>query len=415
LAREAAVALFFLALAAVVLRPLAHDPGGSTLVGPDPLIDLWTVHWLSGHLLEPASLYEGNIFAPARHSVVYSDLSMGTAVLVAPFRLLVTDPVPLYNLALLVALAFGGWSFCALARELTGSLSAGLLGGTLAAFSSHQMSHVYHLNLLSTGWLALFLLGLERLLTRPTFSTSLLLAVSFALSAQSSGYYAVAAAVLALLFGVLHFRRIVVPRTLAATLGAALLALFLMAPYLRAYAEVRAQDRLRRPIGMSETMAFHPGRDLSSVSYLDHALLGSAGERLFPGFLTLLLVLVALLRRPPRISFPLAAALLLFLLSLGPRLTVGALALPLPYRWLFAVPPLEGMRHPYTFAAVGVFLLAVLAAQGFAALPLARTAWGGPALLLAAVLETLAPPPAVRSLPPGVPPAYTLASSLPPG
>src|SRR5262249_38270745 len=154
-------------LAAVATRPLAWNLGSQTLAGPDPLIDLWTVHWLSGHALSPSTLFGGNIFCPDPHAVVYSDLSLGTAVLVLPLRLFVSDPIPLYNLGVLLALAFAGWSFAALARELTGNPWAGLLAGVLAAFGSHQMSHIYHLNLLTTGWLALLLLALHRLLERP--------------------------------------------------------------------------------------------------------------------------------------------------------------------------------------------------------------------------------------------------------
>jgi hypothetical protein len=413
--RELGVAFFFLALAAVQLRPLLRDPLGSTLVGPDPLIDLWTVQWVSGHLLEPGQLYEGNIFAPSAHAAVYSDLSLGTAVLVAPFRVVPMDPVPLYNLSLLLALAFGGWGFCALSRELTGRASAGLIAGTLASFSSHQMSHIYHLNLLSTGWLALFLLGLHRLLKKPGWSTALLLGVSFTLSAQSTGYYAVAAAILALLFALVHARSLAHRGALLTAAGGALLALLLMAPYLRAFGEVRREEHLRRPLGMSENMAFHPGTDLSSVSYVDRAVLGAAGERLFPGFLTLALAAAALVLRPPRLAFGIGSVLLLFLLSLGPRLAVGSHALPLPYTWLFRIPLLEEMRHPYTFASVGVFLLAVLASQGFAASGLARNPWMGAAVVAASVLETLAPPPATAPLPRGLPPIYGLAFSKPPG
>jgi hypothetical protein len=413
--RELGVALFFLVLAAIALRPLAQDLKGSTLVGPDPLIDLWTVDWLSGHLLTPSVLYEGNIFAPARHAVVYSDLSLGTAVLVAPLRILVHDPIPLYNLSLGLALAFGGWSFCALGRHLTGSIPAGLLAGTLAAFSSHQMNHIYHLNLLSIGWLALFVLALDKLPERPSATTALLLAISFTLTAQSSGYYAVAALVLALLFALLHLRELTTPRTLAVAAGAALLALVLMAPYLRAYREVRSEEHLRRPLGMSETMAFHPSRDLSSVSYVDRAVLGTSGERLFPGFLVLLLSGVAFVRRAPRLLFPLAGTLLMFVLSLGPRLGFARMSLPLPYRLLFAIPAFDGMRHPYTFAAVGVFLLAVVAAQGFACLELSKAWWGGGLVVALGILETLAPPPGVRSFPSGIPPVYELTFALPPG
>ena len=62
---EAAVFLGFLAWAAVATRPLVAHLATGTLVGPDPLAHLWIVHWLSGHALDPAHLFGGNVFHPA--------------------------------------------------------------------------------------------------------------------------------------------------------------------------------------------------------------------------------------------------------------------------------------------------------------------------------------------------------------
>lgn len=414
LGREAGLGLFFLALALVATRPLATDLGGQTLVGPDPLIDLWTVHWLSGHVLSPSEFFEGNLFHPHRHAVLHSDLSMGSVALVLPLRPFVTDAVALYNLALILTLAFGGWAFCLLVRALSGNLWAGLASGTLSAFASHQLFHVYHLNLLGVGWLALLLLALARLHARPGVGPALLAAAAFALTALTSGYYAVAATLLALLFAAFH-REMLSGRRLLTALGAALLALVLMLPYLRAFSELREDSGLRRPPGMSARMAFVPERDLGSRAFVHRAWLGHRGEVLFPGLLVLLLAPCALVRRHPQAGFYLAAALLLLLLSLGPALHVFGLTVPLPYAALFALPGLDAMRHPYTFAAVAGFCLAVLAGLGFSRLALAQKPWAGPLLVGLALLETLGPAVQVRAVAPGVPQAYQLLAQQPPG
>ena len=415
LLRETGAFLFFLGLAALATRPLASDLQGQTLAGPDPLIDLWTVHWLSGHLLSPSLLFEGNIFHPAPHAAVYSDLSLGTAVLLAPLRAFVSDPVPLYNVGVLTALAFGGWAFCRLTRSLTGSLAAGLVSGVLAAFGSHQLYHAYHLNLLTTGWLALLLLGLHGIASGGRPGWAGLAGVSFALAAQSSGYYAVAAALLALAFAVGHWRRFAERRALLAAFGAGALALALTLPYAVAFLEVREREGLKRPPRMSERMAFQPGRDLTSHGYLYRGVLGSEGERLFPGLLAPLLGIVALRRRAPHSGFYAGAAALLVLVSLGPRLELLGVSVPLPYRALFALPPLDTMRHPYTFAAVATFLLSVLAGIGWAAVRVRARPWVGAAVVLAAILETLSPPLAVQPAAPGLPAAYRRLETLPPG
>jgi hypothetical protein len=414
-AREAGVFLLFAAWAAVVTRPLALRMTTHMLPGPDPISHLWMVNWLTGHAFQPGQIFQGNIFHPAPHAALHTDLSMGTAVLVLPFRLLTSEPLVLFNIATLIALAFAGWAFHALVYGLTGHRWAAILGGLLAAFSPEQLSHVYHLNLLSTGWLALFLLGLHRLVERPTAGAASLTGVAFALSAQSSGYYAVASVAIAVVFVAFHARRLAQPRTAGALVAAAALAAVLTLPYLHEFLELRdEQGGLRRPAAMSVNMAFQPARDLRSIGYVYGGLLGRE-EGLFPGLLIPVLAVVALRRGGREAFFYAAAAAALILLSLGPQLSVGALTVPLPYRWLFAVPPFDSMRHPYTLAAVALMLLAVLAGLGWSRLSLASKWWSGPAVLALAMVETLTPPPDLRPVPPGVPPAYERLASMPPG
>jgi hypothetical protein len=166
---------------------------------------------------------------------------------------------------------------------------------------------------------------------------------------------------------------------------------------------------------MSVQMAFQPARDLTSHGYLYSAVLGRSGERLFPGLLCLALGTLAVVRRRAGAGFYAATAGVLIVLSLGPYLDLGAAQVPLPYLALVQVPPFDGMRHPYTFAALAAFLLAVLAAVGWSGLRLAARPWGGPLLVLLAVAETVAPPPVLQPIPSGVPDAYREIAARPPG
>jgi hypothetical protein len=423
--RSAAAFLFFWAYAVIATRPLAFRAATHTLIGPDPLSHLWMVSWLTGHAFDPGRIFHGNIFHPAAHAVLFTDLSMGTAVLVLPLRLFTSEPLVLFNAATILALAFGGWAFHALVHGLTGHRWAGMLAGVLAAFSSHQMSHVYHLNLLSTGWLALFLLGLHRIACprpggvpgadRGSIGAAILAGVSFALTAQSSGYYGVAALVLALVFAGFHWRALVRPRAARLVLGAAVLAVVLTLPYLLAFRALQEEQGIRRPPGMSVKMAFHPSRDLTSWAHVYIGALGGGGEVLFPGLLPLVLGGVAVVRRDRRAWFYAAGAAVLVVLSLGPAVTLGSRTVSMPYQWLFALPPFDSMRHPFTFASVALFLLAVLAGLGWSRLGVASKPWAGPAIVLLAIAETATDAPRLREVPPGLPPAYRALETLPAG
>jgi hypothetical protein len=414
-AREAGIVLLFLALAVLATWPLAADMTGGTLAGQDTMSHLWTVNWVTRHLFEPGQIFGGNILHPAPHAVLRNDLSLGTALLLLPFRAFIDDPVPLYNTGLLLVLAFGGWAVHALARQLTASLSAGLLAGILAAFSSHQLSHVYHMNLLPIGWLALFLLGLHRLVRSPGPASAAIAGVAFSVTAQSSGYYGLAASVLGLIFVGAHWRTWRSKARVNAAAAALLLSTVLIGPYAVAFLQLRTRDQLKRPVEASERFAFNPARDLSSRSYLYRSVLGADGQRLFPGLLALVLAAVGLARRRPGAGFYAAATGLLMLISLGPRLQLGELGVPLPYRLLLAVPPFDAMRHPYTFAAVATLTLSVLAAFGWASLALATRPWAAPVVVLVAIGETLGPAPQLRSVARDVPEVYRALEDLPQG
>jgi hypothetical protein len=405
--REAVLAAFFLGLALVATRPLAKDLVGHTVAGWDPASYLWSLNWSSGHLLPPRDLFGGNIFFPAHYGLLYSDVCLGSAVLVLPLRLVVRDPVLLFNLGMLLVLAFSGWSFHLLARTLSGSTWAGLLTGVLAGFGSGQMNHLYHFNLLGTGWIALSILGLHRLVERPSWGAVVLTGVSFSLSAQSSGYYAVAIVVIGCVFVLTHLEGAFVRSVRGKMLAAGLLAAGLTLPYLLAYLDLGRTTTLTRTAGQSYVMALHLTRDMGSPSYLYRGWFGpDDGAAIFPGFLSLTLAAIVVIRRPKHARFYLTAIGALILASLGPALELGGKWLPLPYDALRRVPPFDSMRHPVTFAAVVDFLVAVLAGVGWVTLPIARRVWAGPLLIALAVGETLSPGLEVAKVPPGIPPAY---------
>jgi hypothetical protein len=158
---ELLAAAFFLGLAVVATRPLAAHLETHVVGAGDPIVDLWTIDWLTEHFFQSGQIFQGNIFHPAPHAVLYSDLSLGAVVLLLPFRHLLADPVPLYNVAVLLTLAFAGWSFHALVHALTANRWAACWRACWPRSGPIQISHRPHINLLVIGWLALFLLGLH--------------------------------------------------------------------------------------------------------------------------------------------------------------------------------------------------------------------------------------------------------------
>lgn len=398
--RQLALFAIFVLAAGVALRPLPFHLADSIPAGSDPPHHLYILNWLLEHGLS-ADRFEGRMFHPAKNAVLRSDLSMGTVVLLAPLAPLIPEPLVRFNLATWLALAFSGWSFAWLARSWTQSTLAGLLAGATAVLGSHQSLHYVHLNLLSVGWLPIFLLSLERARSGGSAAYSILAGVSFALVASSSGYYGVAALTAAAVF----FARTPSTAGLKKCGLAAGLAALVLSPYLIAYAGLHSEESLvrtsRELAKGSWTLA-----DLGSLTLLHRIWNPASGEPLFPGFAVLGLALLALWRGSERERTLGLAALLLFWLGLGEP---GFL-----YRLLASSPPFSSMRHPVTLTAVALMLLCVLAAHGLARIE-KKHRFSAVALLVLALLETLAPAPDFFVVSPGVPPVYEALLKLEPG
>lgn len=398
--RELVLFAFFMMAAGFALRPLPFELSDSIPAGSDPPHHVYILNWLLDHGLS-SDRFEGKMFHPAKNAVLRSDLSMGTVVLMAPLAPLVEEPLVRFNLATWLSLAFSGWAFCLLARSWTQSILAGVFTGLTAVMGSHQSLHYVHLNLLSVGWLPIFLFALDRLLGAGSPRNAALAGLSFALVASSSGYYGVAASVIAVVF----FARRASMSGLKWGALAATVAALLLAPYLIAYAGLHAEESLvrtsRELAKGSWTLA-----DTGSRTLLHRVWNPASGEPLFPGFVVLGLSVFALWRGAKLERTIGLSVLVLFWLGLGEP---GGL-----YRLIGAVPPFSSMRHPETLTAVGVMLLSVLAGFGLSLVERSKRALAGVLLALGAV-ETVAPANEFFKVAPGVPPVYEALLKLPPG
>ncbi|XVV17703.1 hypothetical protein ACQP2X_26640 [Actinoplanes sp. CA-131856] len=157
------VVLGGLALAAALTWPTLRDPR-HTVPGDigDPALFAWQIAW-GGHALlhDPLQLWNSNTFYPDPHSLAFTDTVLGYA----PFGMIgsgMDAAVLRYNIlyVLLHALAFIG------AYALTRQLGAHPLGAAVAgvawAFAPWRLAHAGHLNVISTGGIALSLAMIAR-------------------------------------------------------------------------------------------------------------------------------------------------------------------------------------------------------------------------------------------------------------
>ncbi|MEH1128554.1 hypothetical protein [Micromonospora sp. CPCC 206061] len=150
-------------LAALLTWPTLRHPA-TTIPGDigDPTLQAWQIAW-GGHALltDPLHLWDSNTFYPEPYSYVYSDTLLGYAP-AGWFGSGVEAAIVRYNImyVLLYALAFIG--AYALVRQLGAGRLAATVAGLAWGFSPWRLAHGGHMNILSTGGIALSLAMLAR-------------------------------------------------------------------------------------------------------------------------------------------------------------------------------------------------------------------------------------------------------------
>lgn len=372
----------FTALTIASTYPLAFEPG--SLIGHhgDAYFSVWRLAWMAHQLrTDPLRLFDANIFHPEPTTLAYSDAMLLPGTVLAPLAWLGVEPVVVYSLTLLAAFVASALAAYLLVRRLTGSTAAGLLAGTIFAFSPHRFDHFDHLELQFAFWIPLAALAWHRAVTsgRPRhFVIVGLCATGQILSSIYHGVFLLTwLAVISAAWFVKRPRRAIKPGALMLAPPVLALALYSV-PYL----EVRDRVGERRAddvASFSARPADFVSAPASSVLYGWTSRVGAHERYLFPGLVALGLLVVGLW--PP---FDRTRLVHLVGLLLALDLTFGFHGLL--YRFLYEwVLPFRGLRVPARADILVLLGTAVFAGYGLARL-LARLERPIAAPLLAAAV-----------------------------
>jgi hypothetical protein len=396
--RAAAVTLLFVALTALLAFPLSVEPGRRALpLSADTRLFLWTLSW-DVHALthRPLRLFDANIFHPERRTLAYSEHLVGSALIGAPFLLATGNPVLALNVVVLLSCVLCGLGTFVLARRLGIPAEGALAAGVIFAFAPPRFTRLAQVHLATVQWIP-FCLAFAHAYLQHRRRRDLLAAIGFfTLQALTSGHGGLFLLLALSALGLYVIARRMLPpvRVLARDVGVAgALLLALNLPFLIPYLQVQRELGLRRTIGAVYDWTPNAASFLASPTHLDQALLrlvpplerAAAGAKayMFPGWLTLLLVLAAgrSLAGAGLGFYALLAALSVWL-SLGPPFGLYTLL----YRLL---PGFDLVRVPSRFAILTLLAVAVLAGAGAARLvqrvrPEARAAAAAAIVLLLA-------------------------------
>jgi hypothetical protein len=367
----------FVALAVVHTWPLASAPGRlSRNDVADTVLHEWILAWVAHQLvINPFHLFDANIFYPERYTLAYSDHLIVQSLMGAPLTWAGFSPVFVHNVVLIAGYALSGWTTAYLLTRWTGSRAAGILSGSLVAFSAFTLTRLPQIQDLHFEFFPLVLLALDRLLAYSRVRDALALAGWYVLQSLTGTYLMVFTAISIVAATLARPREwlgsrfaAVAPRALLA----AAIAIAVLTPFLLPYLVVSREAGLNR--SLEETARYSAElTDYFAAAGRFHFETWSRrfwqGDGLFPGLTGLLLAAVALAFGPGirdrRIRMVLVMGIMTFALSFGP-------AFP-PYRWLYTVfPLLTGIRGAVRLGQIVIAAVGILAGFGLAAI-LART------------------------------------------
>ena len=175
-------------------RGISHDVAWDL---GDPVLVIWVLAWncsqllaiLSGDVSRAATYFDANIFAPATHTLVYSEHFIGQALQVLPVYALTGNAVLCYNLLYLSTFVLSGVGAFLFVRELTGSRVAGFTAGLLFAFAPYRFPQSSHLQVLSSQWMPLALYGFRRYFDTGRRGPLAWAAAALVMQNLSCGYY----------------------------------------------------------------------------------------------------------------------------------------------------------------------------------------------------------------------------------
>lgn len=299
--RETAAFAFFLALAIVFTWPLAIRLNSGVADQGDPLLNAWILEWDCYALVhQPLHLFDAPIFVPAHLPLAYSENMLGVALPLFPFWLAGASAITLHSLGMLLGFTLSGYGAWVLARVVARNSAAALVAGIFHAYVSFRISHVPHVQIISSGWLPLILAALVVFHRNPTRRNAALFAAAMVMNGLTNIYWllfsAVAVALTVWLYAIAERRDAAYWRRL---LGAIVAAIVILLPVLAPYAIVSNEYKMKRMGGeaMSGSASWMdwlvPAPNNALYASLVDPDLPRAERNLFPGFLALLLLFCA--------------------------------------------------------------------------------------------------------------------------
>ena len=187
-----AAAAVVVALTLYLTWPQAINLSTRIIPHNDAYFSMWRLGWIAHALrVDPAHLFDANIFYPERRTLAYSDAMLLEGIVAAPLLWSGLSPVLVYNIMLLGGIALSGVAMFVLARHLTGDTGAALVSAAIFTLAPYRVEHYMHLELQWTMWMPLAFWAAHRAVRERSWRWGALCGVFAWLQLLSCVYYGV--------------------------------------------------------------------------------------------------------------------------------------------------------------------------------------------------------------------------------
>ena len=183
----------YMIIGAVMLAPITNYRHlASATYGSDTRLTVWILAWINHVTLDGGSLFDANVFYPARNTLAYAEHLLSISVFTLPTYALTRNPDLAYNIAWLLSYFTCALAAHALAWRVTRDHLASFVGGVAYAFCFYRMLHGHaHIQLLWACWVPLSFLLLEWWWRRPSWPRIALLWLVVLMQVLASWYLAI--------------------------------------------------------------------------------------------------------------------------------------------------------------------------------------------------------------------------------
>jgi hypothetical protein len=146
----------------------------------DPAFNSWVLAWGAGQILDAlggnpralATYWHGNIFYNEPLTLAYSEHMTAQVVQILPVYAATGNILVAYNLLFISTFALSGLAVYLLVRDMTERPLAAFLAGLAYAYAPYRMGQISHVQVLSSYWMPLAILGFHRYFSRVSAGTS---------------------------------------------------------------------------------------------------------------------------------------------------------------------------------------------------------------------------------------------------